>query len=114
MRGFSMVHTFKWIKIRTMGLLKIIGKIAKSKVGKAVSKVTNTGLVKPAAGTGIGKEASQVIATWQEGKKLKAILRGSAYLIGVLVVWYLIGKGYSTLEIKEFFDLVSTFAEFIV
>ena len=66
------------------------------------------GIIKPVPGSGIGTEIAEVKKAWNEGKKVKGIVRIATYLGGALLLWYLIKQGIVTTlpEVLEYLKVV--------
>lgn len=75
---------------------------------KIFNKITNLKGIKPLPGSGILNEFSELKEAWNEGKKIKGAIRIAVYILGAVLLWYLIEQGIVTTlpEVLEYIKAV--------
>ena len=80
-------------------LLKLLTK-------KAIGKLTGSGMIKPLPGSGIVDEISETIGEIKKNNNYKRLFKMGAYIITMVVMWYLISKGVEVTVLETIIGLV--------
>ena len=69
-------------------------------------KIFQTGAIKPLPGSGIVDEISGTIKAIKEQNNYKRLFKMGSYLITMVVMWYLVGKGIEVTVLETIIGLV--------
>ena len=69
-------------------------------------KIFQTGAIKPLPGSGIVDEISETIAEIKKSNNYKRLFKMGAYILTMVVMWYLIGKGVEVTVLEQIIGLV--------
>ena len=68
--------------------------------------ILKTGVIKPLPGSGIVDEISETIGEIKKNNNYKRLFKMGAYIITMVVMWYLISKGVEVTVLETIIGLV--------